>query len=71
MDGPGNGAIDKSGFAWVNDNYVPQPTGHFACAGLHLMKFYPWGENFPGSPYFGGGLSGAGYGITLDPSGNV
>jgi hypothetical protein len=71
MDGPGNVAIDKSGFAWVNDNYVPQPTGHVACAGLHLMKFYPWGETFPRSPYFGGGLSGAGYGITLDPSGNV
>ena len=71
MDGPGNVAIDAKGYAWVNDNYVPNPTGSFACAGLRLMKFYPWGANFPGSPYFGGGLSGAGYGITLDPSGNV
>ncbi len=71
MNGPGNFAIDEKGFVWVNDNAVPQPAGDFACAGQTLMKFYPWGENFPGSPYFGGGLSGAGYGITLDPSGNV
>ena len=71
MNGPGNFAIDEKGFVWVNDNAVPQPPGHFACAGRRLVKFYPWGENFPESPYFGGGLSGAGYGITLDPSGNV
>jgi DNA-binding beta-propeller fold protein YncE len=35
------------------------------------MKFYPWGQSVPGSPFFGGGLSGAGYGITLDPKGRV
>ena len=71
MNGPGNFAIDKKGFVWVNDNAVPQPPGKFACAGRRLLKFYPWGESFSGSPYFGGGLSGAGYGITLDPSGKV
>lgn len=71
MDGPGNVAIDEKGYAWVNDNYVPQAIGDFACAGLRLMKFYPWGANYPGSPYFGGGLSGAGYGMTLDPDGHV
>jgi len=71
MNGPGNFAIDEKGFVWVNDNAVPQPPGEFACAGRRLLKFYPWGERFPGSPYFGGGLSGAGYGITLDPSGQV
>jgi hypothetical protein len=71
MNGPGNVAIDADGFAWVNDNFVPQPEGHFACAGRRLIKFYPSGENFPHSPYFGGGLSGAGYGITLDPQNRV
>lgn len=71
MDGPGNVAIDEKGYAWVNDNYVPQAIGDFACAGLRLIKFYPWGASYPGSPYFGGGLSGAGYGITLDPKGHV
>lgn len=71
MDGPGNFAIDELGFVWINDNYDPRPSGEFACAGRRLIKLYPWGENFPGSPYFGGGLEGAGYGITLDPTGNV
>jgi hypothetical protein len=71
MNGPGNFAIDGKGFLWVNDNAVPQPPDQPACAGRRLLKFYPWGENVPGSPYFGGGLSGAGYGITLDPRGGV
>ncbi|WHZ23875.1 MAG: hypothetical protein OJF47_002987 [Nitrospira sp.] len=71
MNGPGNFAIDEQGFVWANDNAVPQPPDHFACAGRRLIKFYPWGKNFADSPYFGGGLSGAGYGITLDPSGTV
>lgn len=71
MNGPGNFAIDAKGFVWVNDNAVPQPPQHFACAGRRLLKFYPWGEPYPGSPYLGGGLSGAGYGITLDPTGRV
>jgi hypothetical protein len=71
MDGPGNFAIDEKGFAWLNDNYEPEPPDHFACAGRRLMKFYPWGEPVPGSPFFGGGLSGAGFGITLDPTGHV
>ena len=71
MNGPGNFAIDEKGFVWVNDNAVPQPPDHFACAGRRLIKFTPWGKNVADSPYFGGGLSGAGYGITLDPSGKV
>lgn len=71
MNGPGNFAIDEQGFVWVNDNAVPQPPDQYACAGRRLLKFFPWGARFPGSPYFGGGLSGAGYGITLDPRGQV
>ena len=71
MNGPGNFAIDAKGFVWANDNAVPQPPEHFSCAGRRLLKFYPWGEPYPGAPYIGGGLSGAGYGITLDPLGRV
>ena len=80
MSGPGQIAFDERGFAWINDNYVPTAFGNppdptdpdqIACSGLRLMKFYPWGESFPHSPYFGGGLSGAGFGITLDPRGNI
>jgi hypothetical protein len=71
MNGPGTFAIDRKGFLWVSDNYVPQPPDKLACAGERLLKFYPWGENFPGSPYFGGGLSGAGWGISIAPNGLI
>ncbi len=71
MSGPGNFAIDELGYVWVNTNYDPAPPDHFACAGRRLIKFSPWGEPVPGTPYIGGGLEGAGWGITLDPDGNV
>lgn len=71
MSGPGSVSIDEGGVAWVNDNYVPTADLRIGCAGQRLMKFHPWGESFSGSPFFGGGLSGAGFGITLDPRGRV
>jgi hypothetical protein len=71
LNGPGAFAIDQEGFLWVNDNYIPEPPDKPACAGTRLLKFYPWGENFPGSPYFGGGLSGAGFGISIAPNGLI
>src|SRR5262245_33298667 len=71
LNGPGAFAIDEDGFLWVSNNYIPEPPLADACPGTRVLKFYPWGENFPGSPYFGGGLSGAGWGITLTPNGLV
>jgi hypothetical protein len=71
LNGPGAFAIDEEGSLWVSNNYIPEPPLADACPGTRLLKFYPWGENFPGSPYFGGGLSGAGWGITLAPNGRV
>ena len=71
LNGPGAFAIDAEGALWVSNNYVPEPPLADACPGTRLLKFYPWGENFPGSPYFGGGLSGAGWGITIAPNGLV
>lgn len=71
MNGPGAFAIDEEGFLWVSNNYIPEPPLANACAGTRLLKFYPWGEKFPGSPYFGGGLSGSGWGITLSPKGGL
>jgi sugar lactone lactonase YvrE len=72
MDGPGNVAIDAEGNLWVTNNYEfgadpVQPV----CGGKLLLRFTPTGEYFPGSPYQGGGLNGAGWGITIDPNGNV
>jgi len=71
MNGPGAIAIDKMGYLWVADNYKPEAPSVPACAGERLLKFYPWGENFPGSPYFGGGLSGAGFGVSIAPNGLI
>jgi hypothetical protein len=71
MNGPGNFAIDSRGNVWLDDNYVPEPVGTFACAGRRLLKFLPSGDNYPGSPFTGGGLSGAGFGITLDQDDRV
>jgi len=72
IDGPGNFAIDADGNLWVNNNYnygadprVPQ------CASDEVFKFTPDGRFAKRSPFSGGGLSGAGFGITLDPDGNL
>jgi len=75
LNGPGNIAFDKDGNAWITNNYVFQldpvdPDG-IVCGDTHVLKFTPSGEDSPGAPYEGGGLYGAGYGITLDPDGNV
>jgi hypothetical protein len=71
MNGPGNFAIDRRGFVWVDDNYQPQPPGHFTCAGTRLVEFTPSAQPVPGTPFTGGGLSGAGWGTALDPDGYV
>jgi hypothetical protein len=69
MNGPGNFAIDARGNAWVLDNYVPEPPTSYACTGRRLIELAPSGANATGSPFIGGGLSGAGYGISFDPNG--
>jgi DNA-binding beta-propeller fold protein YncE len=71
INGPGNFAIDAEGSLWVTDNYEPGDRTQSVCAGRKLLRFQPNGAFFPGSPYVGGGLSGAGYGITADPDGHV
>ena len=70
LDGPGNFAIDPDGNIWVNNNYEygadPQdPT----CGSDLLLKFAPGGEMV--GKYTGGGLSGSGFGIAFDPSGQL
>ena len=72
MNGPGNFAVDAKGNLWVvnNYNYSPDPF-QSVCGSDLLLKFTPDGRYVPGSPYSGGGLSGAGFGVTLDPDGNV
>ena len=73
LDGPGNIAFDAEGNAWVcnNYNFSLDPLDPDVCGDDHLLKFTPAGEDFPGAPYQGGGLYGAGFGITLDHNGDV
>ena len=68
MDGPGNVAFDADGNAWIVNNYEfhAEATGE-VCGDDHILRLTPTGEDFPGAPYQGGGLYGAGYGITFDP----
>jgi hypothetical protein len=72
MDGPGNMAIDEAGSVWVTNNFVfsSDPTA-VVCGSNLLLRFTPTGQYVPGSPYAGGGLDGAGFGITIDPKGDV
>jgi hypothetical protein len=72
MDGPGNVAFDADGNAWITNNYdfSLDPLGQ-VCGSNKVLKLTPTGGSPPGAPYHGGGLYGAGYGITLDPDGNV
>ncbi len=72
MDGPGNSAIDAEGNVWVINNYTFSTSGTApVCGGRMLFKLTPAGRYAPGSPYTGGGVNGAGYGVTLDPRGNI
>ncbi len=68
LNGPANFAIDKQGSVWIANNYIPEPQGQTACAGNRMARFTPSGAVYPKSPYMGGGVSGAGYGITFDPN---
>ncbi|MCC7041063.1 MAG: hypothetical protein IT516_12215 [Burkholderiales bacterium] len=68
MNGPGNFAIDESGYVYFDTNYIPEPLGTPACASNRAIKLTPWGANAPNSPFLDGGLSGSGYGVAFDPS---
>ncbi len=72
IDGPGNIAFDKDGNAWVNINFrYNADSAQSVCEGRKDIKLTPTGGSAPGAPYRGGGLYGAGYGITVDPHGHV
>lgn len=72
MDGPGNFAIDAKGNVYVSNNYeYGRPATDPRCGSKLLPKFGPDGRYTRNSPFAGGGLDGAGYGIALDPRGNV
>ena len=72
LDGPGNFAIDADGNLWVANNYAySRQARKPACGSEAVFRFTPTGQTYPGSPYTGGGLSGVGFGIAIDPSDRV
>ncbi len=73
ISGPGNLAFDRRGYAWVTNNTFQ---GTPNSSNFNLV-FKPNGEpadgrnGTPVSPLLGGGILGAGYGVTIDPHGSV
>lgn len=73
IGGPGNLAFDRRGYAWVTNNTF-QGTPN---SGDFNLVFKPNGQPADGrngtplSPLLGGGLLGAGYGVTIDPHSSV
>jgi hypothetical protein len=68
FDGPGNMAVDRHGNLWITNNYDGSVV---ACGGKQVIELTPTGEDAPGAPFSGGGLDGAGFGISIDPKNNV
>jgi streptogramin lyase len=73
IGGPGNLAFDERGYAWVTNNTIQ---GTLNSSRFNLV-FKPNGQpadgrnGTPQSPLLGGGILGAGYGVTIDPRGQV
>jgi hypothetical protein len=73
ISGPGNLAFDRRGYAWVTNNTV-QGTPN---SGRFNVVFKPNGKpadgtnGTPRSPLTGGGVLGAGFGVTIDPRGSA
>ncbi|MFR9797970.1 hypothetical protein ACL02U_19010 [Streptomyces sp. MS06] len=72
LDGPGNLAFDAQGTAWIINNYrFNDDPRKSVCGSRILSRLTPDGRDVPGAPYRGGGLYGAGFGVSIDPRGHV
>ena len=72
FDGPGEMSVDTQGNIWITNNYVYSRNPRTCVSGgRELLRLTPTGMDAPGAPYSGGGLFGAGFGITIDPMGKV
>tara|TARA_B100001057_G_scaffold161466_1_gene162084 strand:+ start:174 stop:2036 length:1863 start_codon:yes stop_codon:yes gene_type:complete len=70
--GPGNIALDGRGDLWITNNFRPGTENEdppFPSVTLPRMK--PSGELTGGTPLEGGGIYGSGFGIGVDPGGQV
>ncbi|MBF0320560.1 MAG: hypothetical protein HQL01_12235 [Nitrospirae bacterium] len=72
FDGPGNMAIDKYGNVWITNNYeFNSDPFQSVCGGKLLLALTPTGADVPGAPFSGGGIDGPGFGIGIDPNGDI
>lgn len=72
IDGAGNFAVDADGNVYMSNNYEYGADPLLPVCGSDLLpKFAPDGSYPENSPFEGGGLSGAGYGVTVDTDGNI
>jgi hypothetical protein len=71
--GPGNLAFDRNGYAWITNNVIQGTRDSAHC----FVVLKPNGQpadgtgDVPDSPIVGGGIVGQGFGIGIDPSGDV
>lgn len=72
FDGPGNIAFDATGNIWITNNYDynTNPTIP-ACGSPYVIELTALGDDAAGAPFSGGGLAGAGWGITIDRKGDT
>jgi DNA-binding beta-propeller fold protein YncE len=67
MNAPGRVAFDAAGNAWAGNNFAIPGTS----AGLGLTALSPSGQPILGSPIFGGGVAGPGWGTAVGADGRV
>lgn len=72
MNGPGRIAVDGEGTIWIINNfdYAANPDTP-VCTGTYVTRLAPNGELYGSSPYSGGGLGGAGWGLAFDTRDHV
>ncbi len=70
-NGPGNIAFDAQGNVWATNNYVATTNPADVCAGTKLFRLRPHDDGAPVDGFSGGGIQGAGFGIGIDPRGNI
>ena len=72
FDGPGNVVFDTEGNAYFPNNYTFRRNHELvSCGSRHVIALTPDGRDLPNAPYTGGGVDGAGFGVTLDTWGTL
>ncbi|WP_139417883.1 hypothetical protein [Agromyces laixinhei] len=71
FNGPGNVAFDEQGRVWANNNATWSRHPSRVCPGTELFLLDPYERRQPMETFTGGGLNGAGFGISIDQQNHV